>query len=199
MATCASACTPQGDPKLAPGGFTDTFERSEVGSAWNNTGGPYRIISGSLHVRGARNHPLWLRRRLPHNVRIEFDVRSDTQDGDIKVEIFGDGVSKAESNSYTATSYVVIFGGWNNRLNVLARMNEHGTDRVVGPTYPVVPGKTYHMKIERRDDTIEAWVDEQQLWKMKDPYPLTGRGHDHFAFNNWESDLYFDNLKVEPL
>lgn len=198
LATCALACTPQGDPGLGAG-FDDAFERRDLGDAWNNTGGPYRISAGQLSVKGARNKPLWLRRTLPHDVSIEFDVKSDSPDGDIKVEVFGDGVSKAESLSYTATSYVVIFGGWHNSLNVLARMNEHGDDRVVGPTYKVVPGKTYHMKIVRRGGTITAWVDDHELASLTDDEPLTGAGHDHFGINNWDAQLTFDNLRIRPL
>jgi hypothetical protein len=195
----ALACTPQGDPGLGPEGFQDDFERSELGDAWHNTGGPYRLVEGRLTVKGARNKPLWLRRTLPHDVSIEFAVKSDSPDGDIKVEVFGDGVSKAESVSYTATSYVVIFGGWKNSLNVLARMDEHGDDRVVGPAYKVVPGKTYHMKIERRGATITAWVDDHELASMKDPEPLSGPGHDHFALNNWDAAITLDNLRIRPL
>jgi hypothetical protein len=195
----AAACTPQGDPGLGPQGFSDDFERSELGPDWNNTGGPYSIRKGLLRVKGARNKPLWLRRVLPRDVRISVDVRSESPEGDIKLELFGDGVSKAETTSYTATSYVVIFGGWNNSLNVLARMNEHGDDRVVGPSYKVVQGKTYHMKIERRGATLRAWVDDHELAHMTDPKPLEGPGHDHFAFNNWQSELWFDNLRIEAL
>jgi Domain of Unknown Function (DUF1080) len=198
LLACA-ACTPQGDPGIGAEGFHDDFERKELGDAWNNTGGPYRIDDGKLIVQGARNKPLWLRRTLPRDVSIEFDVKSDSPDGDIKIEVFGDGASKAESTSYTATSYVVIFGGWKNSLNVLARMDEHGDDRVVGPAYKVVPGKTYPMKIERRGSTITAWVDGRKLVSMKDPDPLAGPGHDHFAINNWDAKLTFDNLRIKPL
>lgn len=196
--TCA-ACTPQGDPGIGPGGFQDDFERSELGDQWNNTGGAYRIVNGQLKVSGARNKPLWLRRALPHDVSLEVDVMSDSPDGDIKLEIFGDGVSKAETTSYTATSYVVIFGGWHNALNVIARLNEHGEDRAVGSAYKVVPGRTYHMKIERRGATIKAWADGHELGTMTDPEPLAGVGHDHFAFNNWMVPLTFDNLRIRPL
>jgi hypothetical protein len=192
-------CTPQGDPGLSPQGFFDDFEREQLGPDYNVTGGGWSIRDGQLRIKGARNRPLWLKRTLPQDVRVEFDVRSESDAGDIKVEIFGDGVSKAESVSYTATSYVVIFGGWNNSKNVLARLDEHGDDRVVGPPYKVVQGRRYHMKIERRGATITAWVDDHQLAKMVDPDPLGGPGHDHFAFNNWESELWFDNLRIEPL
>ena len=191
-------CTPQGDPGIGSG-FVDDFERAQLGSHYKKTGGNWRIEGGQLHVRGAKNHPLWLLRTLPRDVRVEFDARSETQDGDIKVELFGDGASHAKHDSYRATSYVVIFGGWNNSKNVLARMDEHGADRVVGRPRKVRVGQTYHFRIERRGGTLTVWVDEEVLLKMEDPEPLWGRGHDHFAFNNWQSDLWFDNLKVTPL
>src|SRR6188508_201370 len=113
VAVCLmAACTPQGDPGIGPEGYSDNFERTEVGPDWLSTGGPFSIRKGMLRVKGARNKPLWLRRTLPRDVRVTFDVRSDSPEGDIKIEVFGDGVSKAEQASYTATSYVVIFGGW---------------------------------------------------------------------------------------
>jgi hypothetical protein len=194
----SSACVPRGDPSLGDR-FSDDFERSDVGPMWRNTGGAYSITDGKLHVKAARNKPLWLRRTLPRDVSIEFDVRSDSPEGDIKVEVYGDGVSKAEKASYTATSYVVIFGGWSNTKNVLARLDEHGQDRVIGAVRKVEKGRTYHMKIERKGDTISAWVDGQLLVRLVDEDPLWGPGHDHFAVNNWQSELWFDNLKITAL
>lgn len=194
-----TACTPQGDPGVPASGFSDDFERLDLGEAWNNTGGAYRIARGKLKIEGARNKPLWLKRTLPRDVRIEFDAQSDSPDGDIKVEVFGDGVSKAETTSYTATSYVVVFGGWHNTLNVIARLDEHAKDRVIGPAHKVVPGRTYHMKIERRGATISAWADDQPLGSLNDPDPLVGAGHDHFGFNNWMAPLTFDNLRISSL
>lgn len=192
-------CTPQGDPAIGAKGFHDEFERTELGESWNNTGASYAIRDGKLRIKGARNKPLWLRRTLPRDVRVEFEVRSESPEGDIKVELFGDGVSKAEKASYTASGYVVIFGGWNNSLNAIARMDEHGNDRAVGPTYKVVQGQTYPMKIERRGATIRAWAGARELASMTDPDPLVGVGHDHFGFNDWQSELWFDNLRITPL
>ena len=199
LALALAACTPQGDPAIGPEGFTDDFERDELGDHWHNTGARYRIENGALTIQGARNRPLWLRRKLPRDVRIEFDARSDSPQGDIKVEVFGDGQSRATSTSYTATSYVVIFGGWNHSTNLIARLDEHGADRAIGPPRRVEPGRTYRMRIERKGNRITAWVDDEMLATMEDPKPLEGRGHDHFAFNNWESELTFDNLRITPL
>lgn len=192
------ACTPQGDPGLGDG-FSDDFERAELGKHYKRTGGNWRIENGELHVQGAKNHPLWLLRTLPRDVRVELDARSMSESGDIKLEIFGDGASRATADTYTATGYVVIFGGWNNSKNVLARMDEHGPDRVVGKARRVEPGRDYRFRIERIGGTLTVWVDGDVLLQIDDPEPLQGRGHDHFGFNNWQSDLWFDNLKVTPL
>jgi len=193
-----AGCTPQGDPGIGTG-FSDDFERARLGSAYKDTGGNWRIESGELRVQGAKNHPLWLLRTLPREVRVEFDVRSESPEGDIKVEIFGDGASYAKNGKYTATSYVIIFGGWDNSRNILARMDEHGDDRVVGQPREVEPGRVYRFRIERTDGTLTAWVDDEVLVNMEDSEPLQGRGHDHFGFNNWQSNLSFDNLEVTPL
>lgn len=204
LALAGLACTPQGDPSVGPQGYTDDFEREELGDHWFNTGASWRIIDGQLNIRNARNRPLWLRRILPRDARIEFDIRSESPDGDIKCEIYGDGTSRATSESYTATSYVIIFGGWHNALNGIARMNEHGDDRVMNRTGTstsphVVPGQTYHMRVEREGSVVTSWVDDIQLARMTDPSPLEGRGHDHFAFNDWEVELWIDNLRITPL
>jgi hypothetical protein len=202
MLAALTACTPLGDPAIPAEGFFDDFERDSLGDAYRDTahGNVWRIQDGELHVANARNRPLWLARRLPNDVRVEFKVRSESPQGDIKVEIFGDGVSKATAESYTATSYVVILGGWNNSMNVLARMDEHGADRVVGAKRQrVEQGKTYHFVIERRGTLLTVNVDGEELLRLDDPEPLRGRGHDHFAFNDWEAKLVFDDLRITPL
>jgi hypothetical protein len=198
IAAASFACVPRGDPAM-DGVLVDDFNRAELGNLWRGTGGPYQIVDGQLKVKGARNKPLWLRRTLPRDARIEFDVRSESPDGDIKVEVYGDGTSKATQTSYTATSYVVIFGGWSNTLNVIARLDEHADDRAIGAPKKVEPGHTYHMKIERKGDTITSWADGTLLVRLKDPHPLWGAGHDHFAINNWNAEVWFDNLKITPL
>jgi len=195
------ACTPQGDPAVGPEGFTDDFDRDDLGELWHNTGAGWRIVDGRLNIRNCRNRPLWLRRTLPHDVRIEFDAESTTPEGDIKVEVFGDGSSRATTDAYTATSYVIIFGGWSNSWNGIARMDEHDeSTRVRGALgVRVVPNHTYHMRIERVGSRITAWADDTMLGQKDDPSPLEGRGHDHFAFNDWTVELWFDNLRITPL
>jgi hypothetical protein len=201
--------SPSPSPPLG-GGFEDNFERAAPGPDWILTGGDWRINGGRLCVKGARNHGAWLNRTLPTNVRIEFDALSDSPDGDIKAEIFGDGTSAASGISYNdATSYLTIFGGWKNSFHVLARLNEHASDRPeirIAPgsdderARPVSVGQVYHFKIERADGkTLIWWVGDMQMFKFVDPQPLSGPGHDHLGFNDWEVPVCFDNLKIVAL
>jgi hypothetical protein len=190
--------------------FSDDFERDRIGEDYLATGNQYRVERGKLCVKGARNHPLWLRHRLPTNARIEVDAETSSNEGDIKLEAWGDGQGAATRISYDdATSYLAIFGGWKNRFHVLARLDEHAPERpqvLIEPgsddprEQPVVKGRRYHLKLERSDGrTVRFWVDDVEILSFNDPMPLAGVGHDHFAFNNWETPVCFDNLRIEPL
>jgi hypothetical protein len=204
---------------VAPGDEASTPSPASSGYAQNGGLGPewhqagtsvWHIENGHLCGQGAHNHGVWLRRVLPINARIEFDVLSDSPDGDIKAEVWGDGQSAATSISYTnATSYLTVLGGWKNTYHVLARMNEHGTDRKeikIDPSSddprekPVTRGQRYHFKIERTDGKTVHWsVDGVEYLSYPDSQPLAGVGHDHFGFNDWEVKVCFDNVKVTPL
>jgi hypothetical protein len=190
--------------------FEDTFDRSELGPDWNALSPAWKINAGRLCGRGARNKGIWLLRKLPVNARIEFDAFAEASDGDLKIEAWGDGMSGATGTSYTnATSYILILGGWKNTKHVLARLDEHGEDRLeidVEPgadderARPVEVGQPYRFKIERDDGkTLTFSVNGLTYFELSDPDPLVGSGHEHFGYNNWEVPVCFDNLKVTPL
>ncbi len=187
------------------------LQNGGLGAEWHQAGtSVWHIEGGRLCGQNAHNHGVWLKRALPVNARIEFDAISDSTDGDLKAEVWGDGQSAATSLSYTnATSYIAVLGGWKNTFHVLARMNEHGTDRKeikIDPSSddplekPVTRGQSYHFKIERTDGKTVHWsVDGLEYLNYEDPQPLAGMGHDHFGFNDWEVKVCFDNVKITPL
>jgi hypothetical protein len=190
--------------------YFDGFDRADLGAEWNATSPEWRIQGGRLCAQNAHNHPAWLKRKLPVNARIEFDASSSSPDGDLKVEVWGDGKSFAKGTSYNdATSYLAIFGGWKNQFHVLARIDEHATDRPqvkVDPSgadlkaMPVKPGRVYHFKVERADGKTIRWlVDDIEIITFTDPAPLKGDGHDHLGFNDWEVPVCFDNLQITSL
>jgi hypothetical protein len=204
----AGAISPPSVPLGA--GFEDAFDRTAIGPNWDLTGEFWRIENGRLCGKNAHNHPIWLARQLPVNVRIEFDAVTYSEDGDLKAEFFADGHSAASGNTYNdATGYLTIFGGWKNQFHVLARLNEHASDRPeikIEPgsdderARPVVSGQPYHFKVERPDGRTVIWsIGNTIMFRFTDPQPLTGTGHDHFGFNDWEVPVCFDNVSIVPI
>jgi hypothetical protein len=182
------------------GPYADDFQRADVGGDWNNTGAAYNTTGGKLNIKGAHNHPLWLRRKLPFNVIIELDATSRSPDGDLKVELMGDGESfDPDQGRYDNTGYMFVFGGWHNTLSIISKQGEHD-DAVKArrPSPLVEPGRTYHWTILKRGGHLLWEIDGQPFLEYFDPQPLGGPGHEFFAIDNWESDASYDNLRIRP-
>jgi hypothetical protein len=192
------ACRPKDDVISSP--FIDNFDRAELGTTWRDTGGDYRVVDGRLVAHNAYNHPAWLRKRLPRDVAIEVDVRSNSAAGDIKLELFGDGESfDPDRGGYVSTGYVLIFGGWHNSLSVICRNNEHDEGRKAARSdRPVQPGRNYHFAITRKNGQLDWKIDGAPFLAWTDPQPLSGGGHEYLAVNDWEAEVSFDNMSIQP-
>lgn len=177
--------------------FSDDFESGELSEHWargkGEAGkGSWRVEDGAVVGVDLKNDPLWLKQALPEKVRVEFDIQALSSVGDLKVEVFGDGINHA-------SGYVLIYGGWTNTLDVIARLDEHGDDRKSRTTRGVLPGHTYRMAIERTDSTLHWFVNGEHFMSYEDPEPLRGEKHRYFALNNWSAPARFDNIKVYDL
>jgi hypothetical protein len=189
--------------------FTDDFKRDAVGPNYVNTGGPYRLERGRLVFENAHNHPLWLDRRLPDDVRVDLDVTPLSADGDVKVELYGDGKSYESDDAvrrdlqYTDTGYLFIFGGWHNQLSTLVKEREHAWQ--YDPSVPrrrdvrAEPGRTYHWTLLKRGGHLAWFMDNRLFLAWDDPAPLHGEGHDRFCFTGWEAGAAYTNLRIAPL
>lgn len=170
----------------------DRFDGERLADHWQTKHTGWVVKHGAAHSTRARNEGLWLTILLPASTRIEFDAWSEASGppgsfaGDLKCEVF------AEQPTHEA-GYVLINGGWNNQLDVIARLDEHGRDRAEKPAAPVEPGTRYRWTIMRYEGEIYWYRDDVLLMTYPDASPLQGR---HFGFNNWESHAYFDNLTI---
>ncbi|MBU1430518.1 hypothetical protein KKF91_08160 [Myxococcota bacterium] len=194
--------------------FEDLFERNEIGAGYLQNkadpgwqAGVWQIIEGEgpngqpsrlLKAEKIHNAGLWLQTKLPKQVRVEFDAKALSEEGDVKCEIFGDGKTHQ-------SGYILINGGWKNKLNIIARQDEHGEDRKQDDRCPsrrdgkrlcVEPDVFYHWTIERTDHRVLWYIDNQLFLTFNDKNPVMG---EHFAFNNWEAPVVFDNLKIYDL
>lgn len=172
---------------------SEDFGGAELPAGWRAAGSAWKVEDGWLSVAGARNDALWFQTPLPDQVRVEFLAMSLSPEGDLKFEIFGDG-------STHESGYVGIFGGWRNSLNIIARLDEHGDDRLVGAEgVQVEPNRTYRMAVVRTDARLRWYVDGELFLTYDDPAPLRGPEHAFFAFNDWDVPVRFDEFRVFDL
>ena len=195
----AAAPTRTDPTALLTGGtlvFSDAFDREQLGEDWTSARADWRIEGGMLHSTLTDNAGVWLNTPLPAGrVRVEFSARSDELPdgqpfpGDVKCEIFASAVEHQ-------SGYVIINGGWQNRLDVIARLDEHGKDRGEQSAAVVEPGRSYRWAIVRDAETLTFFRDQALVMTYRDPEPLTGR---YFGFNNWRTNVWFDDLAVYGL
>ncbi len=176
--------------------FEDHFDRAEPAENWTvGHPGEWTIEDGWLHAHvvanpDERNAGVWLTRPLPEKTRITFKAMSKSASGDTKCEVFGE-LPKHESG------YSVIFGGWNNTINTITRKGEHEQKRVVQSDPPkVVPGRVYTWTVVRTDDVVRWYIDGKFMLAYADSEAVKGHA---FGFNNWASDVRFDDLQVFAL
>jgi hypothetical protein len=175
--------------------FSDDFERTELGANWQTKHAGWTLKGGALNDTNAKNAGAWLTRPLPDRVRVEFTARSEPLEGekpfpgDLKCEIF------ATQPEHQA-GYVLVNGGWTNRLDIIARLDEHGKDRLTRDSTRVEPSVAYRWAIVRVDDTVHWFRDGKLVLSFIDAAPVTGR---YFGFNNWASNAFYDDLAIYAL
>jgi hypothetical protein len=193
----ASPAAPAPESWLAKGErvFFDDFERPELGASWTTTHRGWRIVDGSVFDENAKNAGLWLEHPLPERARVSFRARSGSMPagkpfpGDVKCEVFA---TTAEHQA----GYVLINGGWNNQLDVIARLDEHGKDRAEQPAERVLPDAWAQWDIVRVDGSLYWFREGKLLMSYVDAEPIQGTV---FGFNNWASRVSFDDLAVYAL
>ena len=176
--------------------FEEHFEREELGPDWlARQDGEWRIADGWLRAEKVanedlRNQGVWLQRALPKATRVVFKSRSMTQVGDTKCEIFN-REPKHESG------YSIIFGGWNNTTHAIARGGEHEPNRRnQSNPQKVEAGRSYVWTIVRNDNVVRWYIDGKFMVAYDDAAAIEGS---IFGFNNWASDLRFDDLEIYEL
>ena len=189
-----SACKVR-DPAPVTAPWQDVFERDSIGLDYLAAGSGYAVAGGRLIAAAAHAHPLWLRKRLPHDVRIELDCGASDPAGEVRVELFGDGGGEPAGAPPIPTGYTFAISGGEARLDRPAALGVHA------PAPPRGPDGRMHWKIERTGRTVRWFVRDMQhpLLTYVDPHPLEDDAHAYFGVVDGTDATWFDNLAITPL
>jgi len=169
--------------------FEDNFDRESLGPNWFPSGGDWKLRDGYVYTTFSNNMPLFLNVDLPADVVVEVDIYSELRIVDSKIELMTDGRTHQ-------SGYVFIFGGWENKMSVIARLDEHGADRKVKKPTGVKGMTTYRWRIEKKGSALKWFIDGELYMSYRDRKPLDGPGHNRLGFGNWHNQIRFDNLKI---
>lgn len=157
------------------------------------------IQDGRLRLEGRRNHPLWLKRPLPRFFRLDIDVWPLSYEGDVKIELAGDGKSFGDRGHYRPSGYILIYGGWNGARHLIARQDEHGDELVSRTAISIDAGRRHHFRIERRDAAIRWFVDGRLILQLPEERPLEGPEARYLGLSGYNAPVAFDNLQIQAL
>ena len=194
LLSCASfGCNSEKKPVLI---FEDSFERTEIGENYAFLGGDWKIRNGKLNSKRAENKNLVLKSvDLPQNGVIEMTMKSNSDDIDVKFNLWGDGKPHDHGDGYT-----FILGGWKNRVSIISKLDEHEKNRSEKRKAGLEKGKAYKVKVVRMSNKISWFVNGELFLEYNDATPLkVTDGYSKLSFANWRSDVEFDDLKIYAL
>jgi len=176
--------------------FEDDFSRDGIGENYANLGGDWKIENGKLKSMAAKNKNLVLKSvDLPQNAVVELTMKSNSQDIDVKFNLWGDGKPHDHGDGYT-----FILGGWKNRVSIISKLDEHEKKRSEKRNAGLEKGKLYKVRIERKGNKIKWFVNGELFLEYFDEAPLkVTDGYSKLSFANWRSDVEFDDLKIYAL
>ena len=175
--------------------FEDDFNRAEIGENYEIQGGDWQIFDGKLRCKTAKNRNLVLKSvDLPQNAVVELTMKSYSDAVDVKFNLWGDGKIHDHGDGYS-----FILGGWNNRISVISKLDEHEKRRSERKG-KLEKEKLYKIKVDRSSNKIKWFVNGELFLEYNDETPLkVDEGYSKLSFANWKSDVEFDDLKIYSL
>lgn len=188
--------------------FAEDFSKPHLSAHWKDSAAhlptpnkiaPPLIQEGRLQLQDRHNHPIWCTIPLPRRFVLEMNLWPLSSQGDIKIEVAGDGESKGGTGPYRASGYVLVFGGWNGSRHLIARQDEHGDQVRSRPAGGIDKGRRYHVRIERRDASIRWFVDGRLLLQMRDDQPIHGPNARYLGLSAYKAPVAFDDITLFAL
>ncbi len=166
--------------------WSDGFERDTVGDGWVVTHGQASVREGKLHLEGGGACIITSKAFAP-DVRLEFDAVADPRFPPCDLS------AALAANEIHGYSYLLAFGGQNNRVNQILGP---GVRKVVEkPALLIQPGRTYHISALKEGRRLALSVDGVTVVEAEAGQAAGGPGLDRVGLVTW-AGMIADNVRV---
>jgi serine/threonine protein kinase len=177
--------------------FADDFTDPQVTNRWDiiTRGGKWEVRNGEFHFWDGK--PFWarLKKPVPGDVRVEFDIR---QEGDYLCDVtcLLGALPMTSHTEPLAGGYLFQYGGFGNTQIMLRRPNGLLWNRQESP---LVRGKRYHVEAEKAGGQLKLVVDGNVVFNVEDHEPLIGAEHAGVGLYGFQADTYCSHVRVYQL
>lgn len=170
----------------------DFSDPDTVWDRWEVCGGQHELKKGALRLFGGEPQLLLLKRDMPLDVRVEYECGEEGMYlNDVGCIL---NAVRRDSNWDTSVSgYAFKYGGYTNSFNVLTRCSVKLWSE---PASPLVSGKKYRVQVERVGSRLRMLVDNEEVFSVVDPLPLTGASRTLVGLLGWIADTTYTRVRV---
>ena len=175
--------------------FSDTassVKRWDVSAEQLRNGRLYSADVGDGGNTAIFRQPIYGDIRLSFTVTVEsgpLDDVSCTLNGDNSL-MHGFRQRFAVVNS----GYQFKYGGWQNTRSAILRYQDMLTEEKGSA---LAEGATYRVVAQRRDGTLQMWVDNQLVMEVADADPIAHHGNGIIVLSTWYASLAWDDVRIE--
>ncbi|MBN1268165.1 MAG: protein kinase [Kiritimatiellae bacterium] len=173
----------------------EDFSGGDLASRWDLRGGHHEIRDGELRVHGGEPQLVILKTDLPGDVRIEFECHQES----VYLNDVGCFIAAAPSENHKeipSSGYEFKYGAFDNSLNMLTKAGERLWSM---PASPLVRGKRYKVCAERVGSRLRMAVNNEEIFSVTDPDPLSGSDHVVAGLLGWMADARYSRVRVYML
>ncbi len=165
---------------------------------WEIIGGPetkWELKKGELFVSGGRPHLVVFKQPVVGDIKLEFDCRLEGSYLN-DVSCFISAFRENDPMSMGKNGYYFGYGSYDNKQVVLTRSDEVLFSEL---REPLRAGKKYHVVVERIGNSLSMTVNDEKVFSVEDDKPLSGSSRNRIGLFGYQSETYYDNIKIYRL
>ncbi len=174
----------------------EDFTGPDVTARWEICGGQHEIRPGDLCIYEGEPQVVMFKGSLPGDSRLECECHQDaatpaTRGG------FISAIPAPIRTDTPSSGYKFEFGAFDNTVHVLNRVERQLARQRAAR--PLVRGLTYRVAIERVGARLRATVNDEEIFNLLDPEPLSGADRTAVGIVGWRSRTHIARVRIHRL